>query len=185
MATTQIYDSMASLGHNELKTRGKYEKPIIRYRCHKQKGVPCIFQYTFAFQSPDLACSHNYRKDFVDKEGSTSVVFSMNEEVGALAKALLIFEVSFKRSTLKRKCFSLAALEVVILTTSCTVRDDIFVSVHTMWPVYWDGDVSPKAHIFPHFPGSMFTQNINSPHHERSSFVKEYVIWCHCNVMIT
>ena len=35
-----------------------------------------------------------YTRDFDDKEGSTSLVFSVQEEVGALAKALRIFEVS-------------------------------------------------------------------------------------------
>jgi len=35
---------------------------------------------------------HGYRKDFLDKEGSSSIVFGMKETVGALAKALRIFE---------------------------------------------------------------------------------------------
>merc|ERR1712038_1400618 len=35
---------------------------------------------------------HGYKKDFLDKEGSTSIVFGMNESVGALAKALRVFE---------------------------------------------------------------------------------------------
>jgi len=35
---------------------------------------------------------HGYRGDYVDAEGSSSVVFAMNEQVGALSKALKIFE---------------------------------------------------------------------------------------------
>lgn len=38
---------------------------------------------------------HNYVEDFDDKEGSSSVLFTLPEKVGALAEALKVFQVSF------------------------------------------------------------------------------------------
>lgn len=37
---------------------------------------------------------HNYVEDYDDQEGSSSVVFTLSERVGALAEALKIFQVS-------------------------------------------------------------------------------------------
>lgn len=36
---------------------------------------------------------HIYVQDYVDHEGSTSIIFSLPEKVGALAEALKVFEV--------------------------------------------------------------------------------------------
>ena len=54
----------------------------LTFQCDK----PFIFQSGVVHKVP-------YAPDYVDEEGSTSIVFAMNEEVGALAKALRIFEV--------------------------------------------------------------------------------------------
>lgn len=38
---------------------------------------------------------HNYVEDFDDNDGSSSVIFSLPEKVGALAEALNVFQVQY------------------------------------------------------------------------------------------
>lgn len=54
--------------------------------------------YILQVQSKDKARlpHHNYVEDYDDKDGSSSVVFSLSERVGALAEALKIFQVSIQ-----------------------------------------------------------------------------------------
>ena len=51
--------------------------------------------YLFQGQKKDKARlpHHNYVEDYDDKEGSSSVVFTLSERIGALAEALKIFQV--------------------------------------------------------------------------------------------